>query len=67
MVLGICEIHRGAPTEIEHIQFCGDEVRVCLSCLQNQTGVTTKAEFQDIEDDRFYELKHGLLEAAGHE
>jgi hypothetical protein len=65
MEFGVCEIHEGDPTEVEYIQFCGEHVRVCLSCLQDQTGTTSKAEFQKIEDDRYYEMKTNLLEAAG--
>jgi hypothetical protein len=64
MELGICEIHGGDPTEVEHIQFCGEHVKVCPSCLQEQTGTTSKVEFLDIQDDRYYEYKTKLLEAA---
>jgi hypothetical protein len=62
---GICDIHGGDPTDIEHIQFCGESVDVCNTCLQNQTGTTSKEEFQDVEDDRYYVMKTSLLEAAG--
>jgi hypothetical protein len=65
MELGICEIHGGEPTEVEYIGFCGEHVRVCSPCLQDQTGTTSKAEFQKIEDDRYYVMKTKLLEAAG--
>jgi hypothetical protein len=65
MELGICEIHRGEPVIVEHIQFCGEHVKVCLPCLQDQTGTTSKVEFQKIEDDRYYEYRTKLLEAAG--
>jgi hypothetical protein len=65
MALGVCEVHGGEPTEVEHIQFCGESVKVCLSCLETQTGTSSKAEFQDIQDDRYYEYKTKLLEATG--
>ena len=61
---GVCEIHGGNPTEVEHLQFCGESVKVCLGCLETQTGLKTKSEFQDVSDSKYYDLRDKLLEAA---
>ena len=65
MELGVCEIHGGEPVIVEHISFCGESVDVCFSCLDEQTGTKSRAEFQDIQDDRYYTYKTKLLEATG--
>lgn len=64
MKTGTCEVHGGFG-EVNTIQFCGESVDVCNSCLLEQTGTKTKEEFQDIEGDRYYALKDKLLLAAG--